>query len=257
MAFKNSREAKQVIQSVTGLLTGRFSRPILPSAFDYRAASNLTVIPTGFRSLDKAMGLAGLPCGHITELSGANSLSSSGMLVLAAGLAAKVQRRQQVVTLLDLSQQFDSWQAERCGLIAPHLLLIRPKTIFEVLVTLEQVSHREGLVVVSLGVVVDLLSQVERPLLQNLLGRLRAMVKRSTSAILFITTAIDDNPFSTTNYPAGFPLSEVADIRLWVQNETWTHRDGLATSYKASLVVVKNRLAIAGKGADIRITLNS
>lgn len=256
MALKSSREVKQAIQSVTGILIGRFSRPALPGAFDYRPASNLATVATGFRSLDKALGLAGLPCGHITELSGAGSLGSTGMLALAAGIAAKVQRKQGLVTLLDLSQQFDLWQAERCGLIAPHLLLTRPKTIFEALITLEQVSHREGLVIVSLGVVVDLLSQVEPELLQNLLGRLRMLVKRSSGAVLFVATALDNNPFSPANYPPGFPLSEVADIRLWVQNETWTHRDGLAVAYKAGLVVVKNRLAIAGKGADIKISLN-
>ncbi|MFN8457605.1 MAG: hypothetical protein U0401_23600 [Anaerolineae bacterium] len=253
MTFKGSREVKQVIQSVAGILIGHFSRPALPGAFDYRVASNLSTLPTGFRSLDKAMGLAGLPCGHITELSG--TLGSTGTLTLAAGIAAKVQRKQQVVTILDLSQQFDLWQAERCALIAPHLLLTRPKTIFEALITLEQVSQREGLVLVSLGVVADLLSQVERDLLHHLLGRLRTIVKRSTSAILFVTVALDDNPFSPANYPAGFPLSEVADIRLWLQNEAWTQRDGVATAYKASLVVVKNRLALAGKGADIKITL--
>lgn len=256
MALKASREVKQVIQSMAGILTSHFSRPALPDAFDYRLSSNLTTVSTGFRALDKAVGMTGLPCGHITELSGASSLGSNGMLTLAAGIAAKVQRKQQIVTILDLSQQFDAWQAERCGLVAPHLLLTQPKTIFEALITLEQVSHREGLVIVSLGVVADLLSQIERNRLQNLLGRLRTIVKRATSAILFVTTAPDENPFDPANYPAGFPLAEVADIRLWVQNEAWTHRDGLATAYKASLVVVKNRLAIAGKGADIKITLN-
>lgn len=256
MALKSSREVKQVIQSVAGILTGHFSRPALPTAFDFRVSANLTTISTGFRALDKAVGLAGLPCGHIIELSGASSLSNTGTLTLAAGLAAKIQRKQQVVTILDLSQQFDLWQAERCGLIAPHLLLTRPKTIFEALITLEQVSRPEGLVIVILGVVVDLLSHVERDLQHNLLGRLRAMVKRSSGAILFVTTGLDDNPFSPANYPAGFPLAEVADIRLWLQHEAWTHRDGLAAAYKANLVVVKNRFAAAGKGADIKISMS-
>jgi hypothetical protein len=155
-----------------------------------------------------------------------------------------------------MSHTFDSWQAERCGLIAPHLLLTRPDTVLGALNTLEEVAHREGLVLMVLGVVADLLNGAEADLLKTLLGRLRGIIRQSPSAFLFITSPLEDNPFTSTNYPAGFPLAEVADIRLWVQDESWTHKDGIATAYKANLTVIKNQLAIAGTGADIRISMS-
>lgn len=255
MAAKSSRAARQVIQSVAGLFAGRLSRPRLPIAFNFRPAEDVVTLPTGFRPLDNTLGIGGLPQGKVTELMSTEAFASSGALLLGAGIAAKMQRKQRVVTIIDLSHQFDPWQAERCGLITPHLLLTRPATVLEALTTLESVANREGLVVVVLGVVVDVLGSAEPELLRSLLGRLRAIIRSSHSAFLFITSPIEDNPFSQDNYPAGFPLAEIADIRLWIQTEAWTQQDSITTAYKASVAVIKNQWAVAGTGADIRINL--
>jgi hypothetical protein len=72
---------------------------------------------------------------------------------------------------------------------------------------------------------------------------------------LFLTNPVDNNAFAPANYPPGFPLADLADIRLWVQSESWTNKDGFATAYKASIAVIKNRLAAVGTGTDIRIKL--
>jgi hypothetical protein len=40
---------------------------------------------------------------------------------------------------------------------------------------------------------------------------------------------------------------------LWIQEETASHKNGLIATYKATLAVIKNNLAPAGKGADVRI----
>jgi recombination protein RecA len=255
VAIKSSQGARQIIENVAGFLTGRLARPALPAAFNFRPAAEVVTLPTGFRALDKALGVGGLPLGKITELMGAEVEASSGALLLAAGIAAKAQRKQQIVTIIDLSHQFDPWLAERCGLMAPHLLLTRPETAFAALTTLEGVAAREGLVLVVMGLVADLFSQSERTLLHTLLGRLRAIIRQSNSAFLFVTSPSEDTPFSPANYPAGFPLAEIANIRLWIQEDTWTHQHGIATAYKASLAVIKNEWAVAGAGADIRINL--
>ncbi|NJN93006.1 MAG: hypothetical protein HC875_02410 [Anaerolineales bacterium] len=255
MAVKGSRSARQIIENVAGLFSGRLARPALPAAFNFRPAGQVVALPTGFRALDKALGIGGLPQGKITELMGTEVEASSGALLLAAGIAAKVQRKQQIVTIIDLSHQFDPWLGERCGLIAPQLLLTRPETAFAALTTLESVAGRDGLVMIVMGVVADLFSQTERNLLYTLLGRLRAIIRQSNSAFLFVTSPSDNSPFSPANYPAGFPLADIANIRLWIQEDTWTHQHGIATAYKASLAVIKNEWAVAGAGADIRINL--
>ena len=98
---------------------------------------------------------------------------------------------------------------------------------------------------------------VEPALLATLLRRLQRIIRKSPSAFLLVTAPPKNEPFSPDNYPEGFPLAEIADVRLWLQDEAWSYKDGMATTYKANLTVIKNNLATPGKGADIKIKLNS
>ncbi len=255
MFAKNSGQVKKVVESVAGILINPFSRFQLPALADANIApKDLVTIPTGFRSLDKAVGIGGLPCGRITELMGpGGNLASSGAINIAVRIAANVQRKQQLVTIIDLSHNFDPWQAEQCGLIAPHLLLNQPETVFAALTVLEVASQNEGLIIVVFGQTSRVLSQASPNLRKALLGRLRNIVRSSSPVFLFLTTAQTTNPFNPHNYPAGFPLAELTDLRLWIQDESWTHRAGVVAAYKANVTVIKNNLALAGRGADIRI----
>ena len=256
MAAKSG--VKQVIQNVARLFAEPATQtPLIPARIKYKSpASNVDALPTGFRPLDKALGVGGLPYGKIIELIGpGDTLISGGAVSVSARIAAKVQRQQEIITIIDMTHSFDPWQAERCGLIAPHLLLTRPATVFEALTNLENATRNAQLVVVIMGVVTELMHQVEANSLKTLLRRLQTIVQRSSSVCLFVTTAPKNNPFDPQNYPAGFPLADIAHIRLWLQEENWTRKNGVTTTYKASLTVIKNDLAMAGTGANIKIKM--
>ncbi len=259
MATKSSRGIRQVIQSVAGLLAKpAVHQRAVATMPDYKTPADVLALPTGFRPLDKAIGVGGLPFSHIIELIGPGITSvSDGPICIAARIASRVQRKQEVVTIVDMNHSFDPWQAERCGLIAPQLLLTRPDTIFEVLTTIEQAARNAQLVIVIMGVLKELLHQVDPALLQTLLRRLQNIVEHSTSVFLFVTYPTKNDPFNPRIYPAGFPLGEVADVRLWIQDEAWIYKESLTTAYKANLTVIKNRLAMAGKGVDIRVKLTN
>lgn len=262
MAANSSRRLKRIIQSVAGIFAEPTAamRPAIPARLDYQASAGAGVVPlpTGFRPLDKALGIGGLPQGNITELMGPGiTPASGGTTYIAARIAAKVQRQQDMVTIIDMNHSVDPWQAERCGLIAPHLLLTRPDTIYDVITTLERAARSAKLIIVVMGVVKELLRHVELDSLKTLSHRWQTIVKHSDSVFLFVTAPPQNDPFSPLNYPAGFPLAQIAAIRLWVQDESWTHQAGLATAYKANLTVVKNQLDVAGKGAGINIKFTS
>jgi hypothetical protein len=174
---------------------------------------------------------------------------------IAFCIAAKVQRQQKSVIIMDMSHTLDLWLAERCGLSAPQLLLVRPETIFAALTSLEQAARKANFVIVNLGVVAELLYQAEPDLLLTLLRRLQLIIRGSKAVFLVVTAPYDNDPFDPANYPPGFPLDELAAIRLWIREESWSHKDGLPTAYKANLAIVKNELATPGKGAIIRIKL--
>jgi hypothetical protein len=260
VASKKPRRAKKIIQNVARVFTRHPAQYMIPTRLDHKTpATDIPTLSTGLRPLDKTLGIGGLPCGKITELIGPGRTSTGdGVACIAAKIGSKAQRQQQIVTIIDMNYNFDPWQAERCGLMAPQLLLTRPDTVFDALTTLESAARNEGLVIINMGVVAELLRHASPDLLKTLLGRLRTIVKQSESVFLFITRADDDNPFNPSNYPLGFPLAELADIRLWVQNENWTYKEaGIAMLYKANLTVIKNRLATVGTGADVKIKLAS
>jgi hypothetical protein len=254
MAMKVER-VKQAFESVAGLFIQRFGPRQLPATPNYSPHQKETsILSTGFRNLDRAVGLGGLPCGRVTELMRPGTAEASGNIThIAAGIAAKVQRKQQNVVIIDMAHSFDLWHAERCGLIAPHLLLSRPETVLDALTSLENAIHREGLIIVVMGRTPGLFNEASPELRRTLIGRIRNIVRQSNSVFLFLTIAQKNDPFSSINHPAGFPLSELADVRIWVQEDDLTPRQGLAAAYKATLAVIKNELALAGKGADIRI----
>jgi recombination protein RecA len=249
---------------VARLFTLPTFRQSIPTKPVYKAPVDIPALPTGFRSLDKALGIGGLPYGKIIELIGPSPTFRSGTVCLASRMAAKVQLQQGIVTIIDMEHCFDPWQAERCGLRAPHLLLTRPDTVFTALAALESATQHADMVMVMMGLVAELLQDVEPDLLRTLLGRLRKIVRTAKGVTLFVTAVGEDDPlrardaiFGTTPYPAGFPLAQIAEVRLWVQDEAWSNKDGLTTAYKANVTVVKNELATAGRGASVRIKLDS
>jgi recombination protein RecA len=254
VAAKYSSGLKQVMQNVVRLFA--FPTMIIPTRPEYKEPVDIPILPTGLRPLDKALGIGGLPYGKIVELIGPGvSDISDGTHCIAGRIAARVQRRQEIVTIIDMNHSVDPWQAERSGLMAPQLLLTRPDTVFAALTSLESAAQNADMVIVVMGIVTELLRDIETDLLKTLLQRLRHIVRRSNCIFLFVTALTKNDPFNPTNYPAGFPLAELADVRLWVQDETWTRKDGLTTAYKANVTVIKNELAMVGRGAGIRIKL--
>ena len=253
MPSQRSSTLKRAIQSVTRFVAP--SGPAIAMARNtHKLPAEISVQPTGLRPLDKALDIGGLPCGALTELIGPGVTPiSGGTTSISAKIAAKVQRQQEMVSIIDLTHSFDTWQAERSGLVAPQLLLSQPRTLYEAITAIEQAARQAQLVIVVLGVVASLFDNVAPNHLQTLLRRLNRIIRASEPAFLCVPAPPQNTPSPPDTYPPPFPMVELADIRLWVQAESWTHKGNLATAYKANLTVIHNRLGLAGKGADIRI----
>lgn len=241
---------KRVFHNAVSILIDRWRYvPKLPAGVS-GFAGDVPVLSTGFSKLDRATGIKGLPQGKITELVGSDF---RGVFSIAAGIAAKFQRRQLAVTVIDLAGSFDRALALRCGLVAPELVFFTPANAFELIGLLEQAAGEPGLVVVNLGFTPLTLAGANSASLRLLLRRLRQIGQRAKCVSLYITVPGDADPLIHTNYPNGFPLNEAADIRLWVQDQGWIKRNQQISGYKGNITVIKNRLAPDGKGADLRI----
>jgi recombination protein RecA len=238
---------KHAFHSAAGILTGHWRRSL-----KLRASSpdEVPALKTGFSQLDRAIGVGGLPQGRITELIGPNT---GGALSVAAKIAAKFQRKQLPVTILDIAGHFELAHVVRCGLVAPELFSYRPQTAFELISLAEEAARQPGLLLLNFGFIPETLGSASAPSLKALLQRLRRIVITSESAFLCLTHPEDMNPFIHTNYLPAFPLNEVADVRLWVQDEGWIGKGEQIGGYRGNITVIKNNLAASGKGANIRI----
>jgi hypothetical protein len=197
------------------------------------------------------LGIGGLPQGCITELIGPEM---QGSLSIAAKIAAKFQRKQAPVTIIDMAGSFDLAHATRCGLIAPELLTFRPHNAYELVSQMERAVRQGGFVLLNLGFVPDTFGRsAPAASLASLLYRLRQIIRSTESVFLCLTVPQEIDPFIHTNYLPGFPLNEVAEVRLWVQDEGWIKRNGQIGGYRGNVTVIKNTLGPSGKGANLRV----
>lgn len=246
----------KIFENLAGIFFPIQKLPGLFAAHPQRPAEKPATIATGLRGVDRAMEIGGLPRRAITELICSPAVADEGISAyLVARLAASLQRQQQAVTIIDMSGRFDRWQAERAGLVAPQLMLVRPATVFAALHAIEKAAGRGGVVMVTMGHVPSLFRQASPKLRRTLLFRLRSIIRQSDSAFLLVTEAAGQNPFGRENYPPGLPLGDLADVRIWLELQGLSPRGNTLTSCKVGLTVIKNRLASAGKGTVIQIKL--
>lgn len=241
---------KNVFHSATGAILAPWRQ--LGNAIDNvtNASREISVIKSGFSHLDRAIGIGGMPQGRLIELIGPDT---GGMMAIAAKLAAKFQRKQLPVTILDAAGQFDAVLAARCGLAAPDLLIMRPRDGLELIHLVESSAQQAGLIVIYLGFVPNTFGAIPPAKLASLLKRLQWITNRSKSVFLYVTQLEDVDPFIHTNYVSGFPLNDIADVRLWVQDEGWMRKGDQVGGYRGNITVIKNMLSASGKGVNIRI----
>ena len=241
---------RRVFNNAVGIIANRRNNRELSRPGSYHRADEFTVFKSGFAQLDRAIGIGGLPAGQVVELIGQDS---AGGVSVAAKIAAKFQRKQHAVTILDAVGGFDLAHTVRCGLVAPELLYQQPKNALALVHLMETAASTKGLVIVYLGFIPSTFVTVPTPSLFSLMRRLYKITHQADAVCLYLTLMSGDDPFTLANYLPGFPLSDVADVRLWVQDEGWIRRDEQIGGYRGNITVIQNALAPSGKGANIRI----
>ena len=90
---------------------------------DARVDSDIPVISTGCPSLDRALGVGGLPLGRVIEIYGPES---SGKTTLALHAIAEIQRAGGLAAFIDAEHAFDIAYARRLGVQVERLLVSQP-----------------------------------------------------------------------------------------------------------------------------------
>ena len=218
----------------------------------------LPVISTGFLSLDKALGIGGLPKGKIVELYGPES---SGKTTLGLQLVANAQREEQskVAAFIDVEKAVNLPYAGKLGVDLESLLLARPETAEETLETVMDLARSEKISMIIVDSVAAMVpvDEMDRDvgnplvaktakLLSDNLKKLVNICDVSGTIVIFINQirmkigVMFGNPETT---PGGRALPFYASIRLDVRAIAQLKVGDERIGNKGKIETKKNKLA--------------
>jgi recombination protein RecA len=243
---KRNRETK--LEMTVAAIHRRFGPSALQKGRSPEAREHVPHISTGFSSLDKLLGIGGLPKGRTIEIVGQ---ATSGKTTLALKFLAQAQGRDRSVAYIDQARYFDPDYAHRCGLDLSRLMIGTPYDAIETLAMVEALAKDGGLAALVLDTV-DFL-WADRSLAQHLnasLSRLIALLDRSGTILIFLHDPLQGEVQALS------VLKHYASLRLEVIREDWQYRHGDVRGYKARIQILKNRFGPSGGAAAIEIKFN-
>lgn len=240
-----------VDRDIEGLVEERVGSRAVRRLRDTPLSSGASSIPTGFPSLDKALGVGGIPRGRVVEIFGP---PSSGKLTLALSLLSQAQSSGEMVAYVDLSGDLDPVVGARLGVKMGSLLIVEPHSLregFEIALTLIS-SETLGLLVFDLaaGASESKSTVLDPRLMSTALRRLVCIIARSKSSVIFVNRLIATGSNEHKESPGGKALKHYASIRLRMERGVWPRRGSDIIGLRGDVRVVKNKLAAPFRVAE-------
>ena len=126
MATTNNKERSKVLDLAITSIEKQFGKGSIMKLGDNKSLTkDILVYSTGSLSLDKALGVNGLPRGRIVEIYGPES---SGKTTLALSTAAQAQKAGGTVAFIDAEHALDTSYAAKLGVNISDMLVSQPDT---------------------------------------------------------------------------------------------------------------------------------
>jgi recombination protein RecA len=119
---------------------------------------DVEAIPTGYLSLDIALGIGGVPRGRITEIYGPEG---SGKTILCLHIIAEAQQLGGTAAIVDIEHALDPAYAETCGVNVQDLYVSQPDTGEEALEIAEALIRSGAVDVLVIDSVAALVPRAE------------------------------------------------------------------------------------------------
>jgi len=230
---------------------------------------DIEVIPTGIISLDRAVGVGGLPRGRVIEVYGPES---SGKTTLTLSIIAQGQLSGGVAAFIDAEHAFDPSYAKLIGIKLEDLLISQPDTGEQALEIVEALVRSNAVDLVVVDSVAALVPRAEiegqmgdsqialqARLMSQALRKLTAAISKSKTCVVFINQirmkigVMFGSPEVT---PGGRALKFYSSMRIDLRKvATITTQDGV-TGIRVRAKIVKNKVAAPFKEAIFEIMYN-
>lgn len=227
---------------------------------------DIEVIPTGIISLDKALGVGGLPRGRVIEIYGPES---SGKTTLTLSIIAQGQSSGGVAAFIDAEHAFDPSYAKLIGIKLEDLLISQPDTGEQALEIVEALVRSNAVDLVVIDSVAALVPRAEiegqmgdphialqARLMSQALRKLTAAISKSKTCVVFINQirmkigVMFGSPEVT---PGGRALKFYSSMRIDLRKiATITIQDSVI-GIRVRAKIVKNKVAPPFKEAIFEI----
>lgn len=262
---KKEGEAKQeALRNAVAQLEKDFGKGIFMKMGEH-PEMKVEAIPTGSISLDRSLGVGGIPAGRIIEIFGPES---SGKTTLALHMAAEVQKRDGIAAFIDAEHALDPAYARGIGVNVDELYVSQPDSGDQAMEITEMLVRSGAVSLVVVDSVAALVPKQEiegsmgeshvglqARLMSQALRKLSPVADKFNCTIVFLNQLREKvgaygNPEVTSG---GRALKFYASVRLDVRKVEQIKSGGEIIGNHVRVRVVKNKVAPPFKETELDI----